>query len=178
MSRHTRACQSGDVHPATDRDRGGIQIRPYQDADAAATLAVFLAAVTETAADDYTPEQIRAWANPAGRDLTTWHAAMLVRGSFVAMIDGDLAGFSDVSPDGYIDMMFVAPRFLGRGVAWRMVTHSEELARTLGAPDLTADVSITARPFFERQGFTVVTTQHPVKAGVRMTNFRMRKPLH
>jgi putative acetyltransferase len=163
--------------PAPDPSARPIRLRPYRDADAAATLAVFLAAVTNTAAADYTPEQIQAWANPGGRDLTTWHAAMLVRGSFVAEIDGALAGFSDVSPDGYIDMMFVAPSFLGRGVAWRLVRHAEELARAAGVTHLTADVSITARPFFERQGFTVLAEQHPVKAGVRMVNFRMRKPL-
>jgi putative acetyltransferase len=82
-----------------------------------------------------------------------------------------------VSPDGYLDMMFVAPRFLGCGVAWRLVRHAEESARAAAMTELTADVSITARPFFERQGFTVVATQHPVKAGVRITNFRMRKSL-
>lgn len=42
---------------------------------------------------------------------------------------------------------------------------------------LSADVSITARPFFERRGFEVVTEQHPVTAGVRMTNFHMAKSL-
>ncbi|WP_258065505.1 hypothetical protein [Rathayibacter tritici] len=46
-----------------------ITIRPYLECDAADTLAVFLAAVTETAAADYSPEQITAWAGR--RDLPT-----------------------------------------------------------------------------------------------------------
>ena len=37
-----------------------IVIRPYTPADAADTLAIFLAAMTETAAADYSPEQIQA----------------------------------------------------------------------------------------------------------------------
>jgi len=166
------------VIPLSQRAQAPIRIRAYRDADAAATLAVFLAAITQTASADYTAEQIEAWANPAGRDLKTWHAAMRARGSVVASIEGELAGFSDVSREGYVDMMFVAPRFVGRGVAWQLLSHVEEHARSAGAQELTADVSITARPFFERQGFIVQAEQHPVKAGVTMTNFRMRKALN
>lgn len=165
------------MKPSPDHDHAPVRIRPYQDADASGTLAIFLAAITQTAAADYTAEQVQAWANPAGRDLETWHAAMLVRGSFVATIEGQLAGFSDVNQDGYLDMMFVAPRFLRRGVARQLVKHAEALARSAGTHELSADVSITARPFFERHGFTVEAEQHPVKAGVRMTNFKMRKSL-
>ncbi|MFC7767027.1 GNAT family protein [Leucobacter soli] len=38
-----------------------LRIRPYAQPDAAPTLAVFIAAVTRTAAADYDPAQIRAW---------------------------------------------------------------------------------------------------------------------
>ncbi|NQX17517.1 GNAT family N-acetyltransferase [Rathayibacter sp. VKM Ac-2857] len=148
-----------------------IAIRPYAESDAAGTLAVFLAAVTETAAADYSPEQIRAWAGE--RDVPTWHLAMQARNAFVATVDGELAGFSDVSVTGYIDMMFVAPRFLRRGVATRLLAEAESQAPT--APELSADVSITARPFFERHGFVAVAEQHPVRAGVELVNWRMVK---
>jgi len=50
----------------------------------------------------------------------------------------------------------------------------EVLARSEGTPALSADVSITARRFFERHSFTVEAEQHPVKAGVELTNYRMR----
>ncbi|OOB90833.1 GNAT family N-acetyltransferase [Rathayibacter sp. VKM Ac-2630] len=149
-----------------------VEIRPYSEADAPATLAVFLAAVTETASADYSPEQVRAWAGE--RDLPAWHAAMRGRGAVVATIGGAVVGFSDVQPDGYIDMMFVAPRFLRRGVAHALLAYVESVA---GTPELRADVSITARPFFERHGFAVVAEQHPVRSGVELTNFRMVKQL-
>jgi hypothetical protein len=58
-----------------------VVIRPYVPADAAATLAIFLAAVTETAAADYSPEQIQAWARPQERELSTWHRSMNARNS-------------------------------------------------------------------------------------------------
>jgi len=159
------------------RDTTAVVIRPYGHEDAADTLAIFLAAVMETAAADYSPEQILAWARPECRDLATWHSVMLERNSFVATVAGAAAGFSDVDSDGHIDMMFVAPRFLRQGVARQLLAHVEASARAQQATELTADVSITARQFFERHGFAVEAEQHPVIAGVQLTNYRMRKSL-
>lgn len=154
-----------------------VAIRPYRLADAADTLAIFLAAVTETAAADYSPEQIRAWARPEARELATWHAAMHARNSYVATVDGQSAGFSDVDPQGYIDMMFVAPGYLRLGVARQLLGHVESHARAEHLTELTANVSITARPFFERCGFIVEAQQHPVMGGVQLTNYAMKKNL-
>ncbi|WP_241975409.1 MULTISPECIES: GNAT family N-acetyltransferase [unclassified Cryobacterium] len=161
----------------TSADRPFVVIRPYVHADAADTLAIFLSAVTETAAADYSPEQIQAWAQPEARELSTWHTAMPARNSYVATLDGSLAGFSDVDSEGYIDMIFVAPRYLRRGVARQLIGHVEARARQEQLTELTADVSTTARPFFERSGFTVEAEQHPVTAGVQLTNFKMKKKL-
>ncbi|MBH0109980.1 GNAT family N-acetyltransferase [Salinibacterium sp. NG22] len=160
---------------SANREQTAIEVRPYTELDAASTLAIFIAAVSETASADYTAEQTEAWADIDARDLQPWGRAMAARNSFVATIDEEVAGFSDVSATGYVDMMFVAPRFLRRGVARRLLEHGETLARKAGARALTADVSITARPFFERFGFVVTAEQHPVKRGVGLTNFVMKK---
>ncbi|CAD5989435.1 GNAT family N-acetyltransferase [Agreia sp. COWG] len=154
-----------------------IRIRDYEDGDAAPTLAVFLDAITHTASADYTPQQVEAWARRDHRDLTVWNTSMQNRVSFVATMGEDVVGFSDVSPRGYIDMMFVAPQLVGRGVAWRLLAQAEQRARATGTRELSADVSITARPFFERQGFVVTATQHPIRAGVTLTNYAMRRVL-
>jgi len=165
------------VTASANREQAAIEVRPYTELDAASTLAVFIAAVTETASADYTVEQTEAWADIDARDLRSWGRAMAARNSFVGTIDEELAGFSDVSATGYIDMMFVAPHFLRRGVARRLLAHAEAVARDAGARALTANVSFTAKPFFERFGFVVIAQQHPVKRGVELTNFAMLKPL-
>jgi putative acetyltransferase len=95
----------------------------------------------------------------------------------VAVIGDDIAGFSDVSADGYVDMMFVSPRFSRRGVARELLAFLEALARRNSAKRLSANVSITARPFFEAMGFHVDAERHPVTAGVSMTNFHMTKEI-
>lgn len=154
-----------------------MEIRRYIEADAQATLNVFLAAVTETAAAHYSAEQIAAWARPDERDVNQWNSARMSLSTFVATIGDEVAGFSDVGDDGYIDMMFVAPKFGRRGVAGALLAHLRDVALVAGASALYTNASITARPFFKRHGFAVVSEQHPVAFGVEMTNYKMTLPL-
>ena len=158
-------------------DTPPVTLRPYRSADAAATLTVFTEAITQTAAAHYTPEQIEAWARPGRRDLPSWDQAMSDRASVVAVRGDEVVGFSDVDGDGYIDMLFVSPRLVRRGIARTLLGFVEQRARSAATPELTSDVSVAARPFFESVGFHVVREQRPVKDGIELTNYRMRKVL-
>ncbi len=153
-------------------------VRPYQAGDAATTLRIFTTAITTTAAADYSQEQVQAWAQPGQRDAVEWHLAMRKRDSFVATANGEVVGFSDVDEHGYIDMIFVDPQHQKQGVAHALLEEAERRANELHATSLTADVSITARPFFERHGFSIERRQEPVKLGVKLVNYRMRKLLN
>lgn len=130
-----------------------------------------------TAAGDYTREQLNAWARPDQLDVTQWDRSMRRRNSVVATLGDQVVGFSDVTRDGYIDMLYVSPDFERRGVARALMAFLEKQARNNSAPRLTAEVSITARPFFEAVGFHVEAEQHPVVNGMVMTNFHMTKDL-
>lgn len=44
-----------------------------------------------------------------------------------------------------------------------------------GAKQKSADVSLTARSFFEAHGFTAEAEQHPGMGGVQMANFHVVK---
>lgn len=163
---------------AVSSSQARVRIRSYDSADAAETLRIFHDAITVTASADYTPEQIAAWARPENRDVGGWDRSMLARESYAALVGEQLAGFSDVSADGYIDMMFVSPRFARQGVARELLTFLEIRAGKMSVSQLSSNVSITARPLFESLGFQVVDEQHPVAGGVVMTSFHMIKKLN
>lgn len=80
------------------------------------------------------------------RTVPEWDRAMQGRNSYVALLDKQIVGFSDVDSEGYIDMMFVSPRHSRRGVASALLTHLHVHARAHGIRGLAADASITARP--------------------------------
>lgn len=159
----------------TNSETQRVSLRPYEPADAAATLSIFTDAITQTAAAFYSADQVDAWAKPGRRSPGTWHVAMAGRVSVVAVIGSEVVGFSDIDGNGYIDMLFVAPRYVRRGVARTLLGFLEQRAQEAWTSELTSNVSVAARPFFESIGFEVVREQRPVIDGIEMTNYRMTK---
>ena len=93
-----------------------MELRAYTAGDAQATSVIFLRAVRETARAHYSPEQVESWAADYG-DLDSWAAARAAAHTQLAIIDGHVAGFTDLDDHGYIDMLFVDPDFGRHGVA-------------------------------------------------------------
>ena len=60
-----------------------MEIRPYRAADLDAVIAIFLAAIRETAINDYTLAQVEAWAQA---DREAWATRRLSRPTWVACI--------------------------------------------------------------------------------------------
>ena len=151
-------------------------LRDYAETDGPGTLDVFLRAIRQTAARDYSPEQVAAWASD-DIDPEQWAARRRAARTQVAEADERVVGFTDVDERGYVDMLFVDPAYARQGVATALMDWAVTTAARLGAAELSTHASLTARPFFEAHGFAVVVEQHPVLRGVVMTNFVMRRNL-
>jgi putative acetyltransferase len=151
-----------------------MRIRDYQPPDLDAVIAVFIGAIREIAARDYTPAQIDAWAQV---DRDAWAARRLSRPTWVAIMRETVVGFTDLEPDGHLDMMFVHAAHQRAGIATALLATVEAAACTQGLRRIFTEASITARPFFERRGFSVIARQSVEKRGQHFTNFRMEKVL-
>lgn len=90
---------------------------------------------------------------------------------------GEVVGFAELAGEGHLDMLYVRKDAVGRGVGRRLYRAVEREARARRLGRISTEASITARPFFERQGFRVVRQQTVVVRGVAMTNFAMEKQL-
>ncbi|GAA3882774.1 GNAT family N-acetyltransferase [Tessaracoccus defluvii] len=154
-----------------------VTLRPYRDTDAEPTWQVFHAAVRVTGAMDYTPEQLEAW-SPDEVNLEAWGRRRAAAWTLVA-VDGDrVVGFSDLTDDGVLDMLFVHPDVGGQGVARLLVEAVLGEARRRGLTRVVTHASRTARPAFERLGF-VIDRENPDNwtRGVRVPNFDMHLDL-
>jgi putative acetyltransferase len=149
-----------------------IIIRPYEPADLDAVIAIFQRAVRETAAKDYNEAQIQAWSQT---DRSRWEMRRMSRPTWVALVQDTPAGFTDLEPDGHLDMLFVHPAWNGKGVASALLQVVEDTARQQNLQRIFTEASITARPFFERRGFQVITEQVVETRGQWLKNFRMEK---
>jgi putative acetyltransferase len=125
---------------------------------------------------DYGPEQLDAWA-PELRTGEQWRARQAGKRVTVAVEGERVVGFAELDPGGHLDCFYTHKDRQGRGVGTLLLAEVERQARDEGCAALAADVSITARGFFERRGFRLVTEQQVLRRGVSLINFRMEKAL-
>ncbi len=156
--------------------RPEIRVRRYEPSDLQAVVEVLRASVRRVARRDYTETQVLAWA-PEEVDWEARARRHSSRPTWVAEVEGRVAGFADLEPDGHVDFMYVDPDHQRVGVASALLRTIESAARELGVPRLHAEVSITARPFFAGQGFRLVAEQSVAVRGEVLTNYRMEKSL-
>jgi putative acetyltransferase len=152
----------------------GVTTRPYRPSDLDAAIAIYQSAIREVASRDYDQEQIAAWSTV---DREEWEPWRLRCPTWMAEVGGEPAGFSDLEPDGHLDMLFVHARHQGRGVASALLREVETMARRLCLTRIFTEASLTARPFFERRGFSVVAPQIVTFDGVTFKNFQMERLL-
>jgi GNAT superfamily N-acetyltransferase len=127
-------------------------LRPAVPADASRVAEVFLqarAAFMPYAPPAHADEEVRAWVRdqllPAG-------------GTTIAEVLGRIVGFVSVSrgpSHGWIDQMYVEPRFVGQRIGTALLAHAlTGMARPVRLHVFQANTG--ARRFYERHGFVPI----------------------
>jgi putative acetyltransferase len=153
-----------------------VTLRPYRPDDAPALLALFRDTIRRINSRDYDSRQVHAWASD-DIDEARWAARFIGRFAVVAEEAGLPVGFAELEADGHIDRVYVSADHQGQGVGPALLTAVVAEAQRLGLARLFTEASITARQFFERQGFTVLTPQMVTLRGVEFVNYRMERVL-
>ncbi len=151
-----------------------IEIRKYQESDALDLWAIFYHTVRNVNLRDYSQAQVEAWA-PDGFSSEIWQRKMNLLSPFVAEIDGKIVGYSDLQENGLIDHFFCHHEHQGQGVGRQLMEHVLRMGELQGITRFYSEVSITARPFYERFGFNVIQEQIIEVRGQKLCNFVMEK---
>jgi putative acetyltransferase len=149
-----------------------LTIRPAQPEDLPAIRAMFRDTVLRICGQDYLPAQTEAWAQSAD-EPALWAQRLESQYFTLALHGRKPAGFASLRPDGYLDLLYVHADHQRQGIASALMETLTAQARRLGLGLLSADVSITARPFFERRGFEVVSANRKLLRGQTFLNYRM-----
>lgn len=154
-----------------------LLIRQATKGDAPQIMRLFYDTVHTINSKDYTQEQVDVWA-PCDMNLERWRDRQDTRMTFVAESDGQILGFAELEASEHIDCFYVHKDFQGQGVGARLLGAIIEMATAdTNAARLFAEVSITARPFFERHGFEVIQSQEVVLHGIALRNDVMERQL-
>lgn len=135
-----------------------------------------MSSVHKLACNFYNREQLEAWA-PKTYDTQNWANKIATLRPFVAVLDGQIVGYADLQPSGYIDHFFVAGDFPKHGVGAALVEHIQQKAKKQNIPELFAYVSLAAEAFFAKHEFLVMHHQSVIINGVLMNNALMAKKL-
>ena len=149
-------------------------IRAFHPNDSNTLWQLFFNTVRNVNRQHYSQQQVEVWAKE-DIELSLWQQRMITLDPFVCLRQGTIAGYADLQDDGLIDHFYCHHEFQGQGVGRELMTHIPQLAEQKGLDDLYSNVSITARPFFERFGFSVTKEQRNEREGVVLINYRMEK---
>jgi putative acetyltransferase len=136
----------------TARSRTAAALRPYLPADAPLLAEIFRASITELTGDDYSPAQQAAWLTTAD-DEDAFATRLAGELTLVATLDSAPVGFAAIKGTDVIDLLYVHPAVVGRGVGAMLCDALEKLAAARGTTKLKADASDTALGFFQHRGF-------------------------
>lgn len=148
-----------------------MNLRDYKPSDFVRVSELFLETVNSVNIADYTKEQCDVWTKKSN-SLENRRSALTEQRTIVAELDGSIVGFGSIDKSGCLDLLFVDEGFQRKGVATALCDELEN-----GFQAVTTYSSITAKPFFEKRGYTVMKAQEVDCLGVSLTNFQMQKKL-
>ena len=150
-------------------------IREALQSDAVELKKLFQNTVLAINRRDYSQAEVEDWAS-CGDDLSNIEDMIKTHYFIVAVNQqSEIVGFSSITPQGYLHSMFVHKDFQGEGIATILLNEIEQYAITNGIMRITSEVSLTARPFFEKKGYIVEEEQKRKANQLSLTNFWMAK---
>src|ERR1051325_3762905 len=109
-----------------------MEIREYQTDDTQQIMDLFYETVHEINIQDYSKEQVDAWA-PREMNYEEWKERLSLRITQVAEEDGMIIGFAELEADGHIGCFYCHKGFIGRGMGALLFKAVEARAKKLGA---------------------------------------------
>lgn len=152
-------------------------IRIAQQSDALELMSLFQETVLHINKRDYSEAEVADWAS-YGNDLS--HIKDMIKTHYFIVAtnqQSQIVGFSSITYQGYLHSMFVHKDFQGKGIATILLNEIERYATATGIMRITSEVSLTARPFFEKRGYIVEVEQKRKANQLYLTNFWMAKSL-
>lgn len=149
-----------------------MTIRQANIDDLEEVLKLFVDTIKSTWKNDYTKEQIEACVSSVQNE-EKWESRIRTQYFIVAQLNKEIVGFGSLENENYIDLIYVHKDHFRKGIANQILDTLKNKAQEYGNKKLTSDVSKTARPFFEKNGFKVIKENEFELNGILISNYNM-----
>jgi putative acetyltransferase len=153
-----------------------LKIGLVKPSDLAELQKLFVDTVSAICSKDYNGQQIAVW-SASIKNTKRWHDMIENHFFIVAQIANKIVGFGTLENGSCLDMMYVHKDFQRQGIASKIYSELEKEAIRLNKITLISYVSKTARPFFEKNGFRIISKKRKILQGVEISNYKMTKEL-
>lgn len=133
-------------------------LRRFKEEDTKQLCDIFHDTIHIVNKDDYTPAELEAWAPSNSydeasykKDTERWNRI----NPFVVVENGIPIGFAELEEGGHINCFFVHHDYQGIGVGTMLLDACMNEAAKLRYNKVHAEVSITAKRFFQKKGFDI-----------------------
>jgi putative acetyltransferase len=137
---------------------------------------LYIGTIQSVCINDYNSDQIEAWISGV-KNTERWVEVIRTQFVLLAIIKDQIAGFGTLKDDNYIDFFYIHKDFQRQGIADKLLTELELEAQKQHSKIITSDISITAKPFFEKKGYVVKTEQKNIRLNIELINYKMEKEL-
>lgn len=153
-----------------------MKIRLFEKLDAPQIAQLFHDTVHTINRRDYSAAQVAAWA-PDDLYFRDWTEIGTKQFTYVAEDAGVIAGFGELERTGHIGCFYCHKDYQRCGVGRQIYHAIETKALDLSMTELVTEASITAKPFFQHLGFSVIQQQEVTCRGAVFINYAMQKSL-
>lgn len=145
-----------------------IKRADFRDLDPCIKL--FKQSVSKLCKNDYTKEQIYAWINI---EQKAWEEKFAKDFVYIYEKQGKIVSFISLKEDEkMLDLLFTHPKFTRLGLAKDLLDFA---LKKYPYKELYVFASLSAKPFFLKNGFDVIRENKVSKEGQILKNFLMRK---
>jgi GNAT superfamily N-acetyltransferase len=155
----------------------GAVVRKASPEDAAAACEVLRRSIRELCALDHKSDEelISGWLeNKTPENVRSWLTSPRAYG-VIAEHEGKACGFGMVAKNGTVTLCYVLPEVQHSGLGRKLLSELEAQALRWGLKTLTLESTLTAKPFYERNGY--VNAGEPVSATGSPRAYPMQKRL-
>ena len=137
---------------------------------------LYIETIQSVCKNDYNTAQIKAWISGV-ENKERWLEVIETQFVLLILIENQIAGFGTLKDGNYIDFFYIHKNFQRQGIADKLLTELELEAKKQHSKIITSDISITAKPFFEKKGFIAKAEQKNIRHNEILINYKMEKEL-
>lgn len=154
-----------------------INIRRAVESDSHEIGKMYFDTVNAINSKDYSKEKIDVW-SASGKKYDKWEKKISEQYFLVAEIDNIITGISSIDKTGYLDFMYVHKDYQRMGIAQTLLNEIEKKAAEQKNSEIWAYVSITADPFFKKNGYEFAGEKIIIMQGVEFVDRILKKKLN